>query len=306
MRETIEVQDITKKFGEKVAIEKLSFSLNKGEIFGLLGPNGAGKTTTIRIILGLISPTSGNVFVSGMEVKDKNEILKIRRIVGYVPDTPGFYESLSAYENLIFFGKMYQVEDQKLKDNIENYLKKFDLWERRDEPVATFSKGMKQKLVLARALIHEPEILLLDEPTASLDPEASKMIRDIIIDLKKEGKTILLNTHNLDEATRICDRIGILKTRLISMDTPENLRRSFGTRTVITLENINETILEEVKKLNPLTLEVDGKKIILKVRDGDKEIPEIINAIVSAGGKIRTVNEEYASLEEAYLKLVGS
>ncbi|MEM3811967.1 MAG: ABC transporter ATP-binding protein, partial [Thermoplasmata archaeon] len=219
MEKMIDVHNLTMKFGDITAVDDLTFYVEKGEVFGLLGPNGAGKTTTVRLLCCLLSPTSGSATVGDYNITNKNDAMKIRKMIGLVPDNVGLYETLSAYANLEFFGRMYETPEQLIKENIEKYLKMLDLWDKKNNAIGSFSKGMKQKVALARALIHDPEVLLLDEPTANLDPEAAKAIRDIILDLKKENRTILLNTHNLDEAQRICNRIGVLKTKLIAADT---------------------------------------------------------------------------------------
>ena len=305
MTKMIDVHNLTKKFGDIRAVDDLTFYVEKGEVFGLLGPNGAGKTTTVRLLSCLLSPTSGYATVGDYNITNKNDAMKIKKLIGLVPDNVGLYETLSAYENLEFFGRMYEIPEQLIKENIEKYLKMLDLWDKRNNAVGSFSKGMKQKVALARALIHDPEVLLLDEPTANLDPEAAKTIRDIILDLKKEKRTILLNTHNLDEAQRICNRIGILKTKLIAVDTPQNLERALSKRqTVIILEEVNDKIINAIKTLNPKNVEKEGNKLIIELNNPEKETPSIISAIVSAGGKIKSVNETSATLEDVYLKLV--
>lgn len=217
----IDVENLTKKFGDITAVDGLSFHVDEGEVFGLLGPNGAGKTTTIRMLCGLISRTSGEAKMAGYEIGNDADSLKIRKMIGLVPDNVGLYEELSAYENLDYYGKLYECTAQERKENIEYFLKMLGLWDERNQSVGDFSKGMKQKIAVARALIHSPKLLFLDEPTANLDPESSRVVRDFILKLKKEGKTIFFNTHNLDEAQRICDRIGILKTKLLTVNTPE-------------------------------------------------------------------------------------
>ena len=207
----IDAENLTKKFGAITAVDRVSFHIDEGEVFGFLGPNGAGKTTTIRMLCCLISKTSGEASIAGYKVGEPADSLEIRKMIGLVPDNVGLYNELTAYENLDFYGKLYECPLSKRKENIEHFLKLLDLWDKKDIAAGTFSKGMKQKLALARALIHEPKILFLDEPTANLDPESSKTVRDFILELKKEKRTIFLNTHNLDEAQRICDRIGILE-----------------------------------------------------------------------------------------------
>lgn len=301
----IDVQNLTMKFGDITAVDDLTFHVDKGEVFGLLGPNGAGKTTTIRMLCCLLSPTSGSARVGDYDITDKDGAMNIRKMIGLVPDNVGLYETLSAYANLEFYGRMYESPEQLIKENIEKYLKMLGLWDKRGKAVGTFSKGMKQKIAIARALIHDPEVLLMDEPTVNLDPEAAKTIRDVILDLKKENRTILFNTHNLDEAQRICNRIGVLKTKLIAVDTPQNLERAVsGRQTVILLEEVNDKILNAVKAVNPKSVETDGNRLIIDMNDPDKETSAMINAIVSAGGKIKSVNETGASLEDVYLKLV--
>ncbi|MCL5679255.1 MAG: ABC transporter ATP-binding protein [Candidatus Thermoplasmatota archaeon] len=301
----IEVANLTRKFGGFTAVDSLTFTLDRGEIFGLLGPNGAGKTTTVRMLCCLISKTSGSARIGDLDTSDSDDAMKIRKMIGLVPDNVGLYETLSAYANLEFYGRMYEFPEKQLKENIQKYLKMLDLWDKKDSPVGSFSKGMKQKVSLARALVHDPEVLFMDEPTANLDPEAAKTIRDVILDLRKENRTILLNTHNLDEAQRICNRIGVLKTRLIAVDTPENLAKLVsGRKTVILLEEMNNKVLGVVRALNPRSVETEGNKIIVGMADPDRETPAIITAIVSAGGKVRSVSETGASLEDIYLHLV--
>jgi ABC-2 type transport system ATP-binding protein len=302
----IDAENLTKKFGGITAVDDVTFHVNEGEVFGFLGPNGAGKTTTVRILCCLISKTSGQARVGGYEIGN-NEFnsLKIRNIIGFLPDNVGLYEELSAYKNLDFYGKLYERTEQQRKESIERFLRLLGLWEKKDLPVGTFSKGMKQKIALARALVHEPEILFLDEPTVNLDPEAARTVRDFILELKKEKRTILLNTHNLDEAQRICDKIGILKTRLLTVGTPEQLRELFwSSKTVIQLEKVNEIIVDAVKGQTSRNALIDGNKLIIDVASGEKENPKFIEAIVSAGGHIQYVSELRPSLEDIYLKII--
>ena len=222
-----------------------------------------------------------------------------------VPDNIGLYEELSAYENLDYYGKLYECTEANRKEQIEYFLKMLDLWEKRDQPISDFSKGMKQKVAIARALIHDPELLFFDEPTANLDPESARVVRDFILKLKKDGKTIFLNTHNLDEAQRICDRIGILKTKLLTVNTPEQLEKTvWGSKTVIQMEQINDQILAAVQKLEPKALNVEENRFTLTLADPQKENPDFIQAIVSAGGRIQYVTQLNPGLEETYLKVI--
>jgi ABC-2 type transport system ATP-binding protein len=302
----IDAENLTKKFGGITAIDDVTFHVNEGEVFGFLGPNGAGKTTTVRILCCLISKTGGQARVGGYEIGNDLNSLKIRSIVGFLPDNVGLYEELSAYKNLDFYGRLYERTEQQRKESIERFLRLLGLWEKKDLPVGTFSKGMKQKIALARALVHEPMILFLDEPTVNLDPEAARTVRDFILELKKEKKTIFLNTHNLDEAQRICDKIGILKTRLLKLGTPEQLRELFRScsKTVIQLEKVNDFIVDAVKSQTSRNALIEGNRLIIDVASGEKENPKFIEAIVSAGGHIQYVTQLSPSLEDIYLKVV--
>ncbi len=226
-------------------------------------------------------------------------------MIGFVPDNVGLYESLSAYDNLDFYGKLYDCTEAQRKENIQRFLTMLGLWDKRDVVAGSFSKGMKQKLAIARSLIHDPQILFMDEPTANLDPEASKTVRDFILELKKDKKTIFLNTHNLDEAQRVCDRIGILNTKLMATGTPEELERSVaGKRTVIQLDQVTDGILTAVKKVAAGTVAVEGNKLTVDVTSPEKENAAIVGAIVLAGGHVQSVSVSGSSLEDAYLKLV--
>jgi len=301
----IETENLTRKFGNLTAVDNLTLRVDDGEVFGFLGPNGAGKTTTVRILCCLISKTSGKARIGDYEIGRQEDALKIRKIIGLVPDNVGLYESLTAYENLDYYGTLYRRTDAQRKESNEYFLKLLGLWEKRDALAGGFSKGMKQKLAIARALVHNPEILFMDEPTANLDPEASKAVREFILDLKKEKKTIFINTHNLDEAQRICDRIGILNTRLMAVGTPEELERSIhGRKTVIQLRQVNEAILDSLKRLQIKNLVREGNKLTVDVENPAEDNPEMVNAIVTAGGRVETVTVTSSSLEDAYLKLV--
>jgi ABC-2 type transport system ATP-binding protein len=301
----IDAENLTKKFGELTAVDELTLHVEEGEIFGFLGPNGAGKTTTMRMLSCLISKTSGEARIAGYDVNDKADSLKIRKIIGLLPENVGLYDDLTAYKNLDFYGKLYECSETQRKQNIEHFLKLLGLWDKREVVVGTFSKGMKQKLAIARALIHDPEILFLDEPTANLDPESSKIVRDFILDLKKEKRTIFLNTHNLDEAQRICDKIGIFNTKLMAIGSPEELERSvWGNKTVIQLEQINDKILNALNKLSLSNITSDDNKLIIDVVNPEKTNPIIIDTIVGVGGRIQYVTSLSPTLEEAYLKIV--
>jgi ABC-2 type transport system ATP-binding protein len=304
----IDAKNLTRKFGDLTAVDNLTLHVNEGEIFGFLGPNGAGKTTTVRMLACLISKTSGTAAIGDYEIGNRADQQRIRRIIGLVPDNVGLYEELSAYKNLDFYGRYYKVDEARRRERIEYFLKLLGLWDKRDVVVESFSKGMKQKLAIARALIHDPQILFMDEPTANLDPEASKTVRDFILQLKKEKKTIFLNTHNLDEAQRICDRIAILNTKLMALGTPAELERSIsGRKTVVQLETVNDAIVSAAKRVGMGNVEaVEGNKLMIGVDDPEKDNPDILNAIFAAGGRIQFVTEASSTLEDVYLKLVRS
>ena len=301
----IDTVNLTRKFGEVTAVDGLTLHVDDGEVFGFLGPNGAGKTTTVRMLCCLISKTGGEARVANYDVGNVADSPKIRRLIGLVPDNVGLYEDLSAYENLDYYGKLYRRTEAQRKESIEYFLKMLGLWEKRDATTGTFSKGMKQKLAIARALIHDPEVLFMDEPTANLDPESAKTVRDFILELKKEKKTIFLNTHNLDEAQRICDRIGILNTKLMAVGTPEELERSVrGRKTVVRLRHVNDAILGAVKKLSLGSVTREDDRLTIDVVDPEEENPAIVRAIVEGGGDVESLSVLGSTLEDAYLKLV--
>jgi ABC-2 type transport system ATP-binding protein len=302
----IETENLTRKFGELTAVDNLTLKVEKGEVFGFLGPNGAGKSTTVRMLCCLISKTSGKARVGDFDVDREEDRLKIRKMVGYLPGDVGLYENQSAYKNLDFYGKLYEVPSAEREERIKRLLQLLGIWERKEDAVAGFSKGMKQKLAIARALIHEPQLLFLDEPTANLDPLAAKTVRDFVLDLKKEKRTIFMNTHNLDEAERVCDRIAVLKTKLVGVGSPEDLERSVSSRkTVVHLESIGDSVLAAVKKLSKVkNVSTNENKLILDMDDPEKDNPQLVRTIVAAGGNVQYVTEERSSLEDVYLKLV--
>lgn len=301
----IDTVGLTKKFGDKTAVDAVTFHVNDGEVFGFLGPNGAGKTTTIRMLSCLISKTSGEARIGDYEIGKKEDQVKIRRMIGILPENAGLYDSLSAYENLDFYARLYKVPEAKRKESIERFLRMLDLWDRKDQNSGTFSKGMKQKLAIARALIHDPQVLFLDEPTANLDPEASKTVRDFILELKKEKKTIFINTHNLDEAQRICDRIAILNTRLMAIGEPDTLAGTLRKRRIsVKLTQVNAGIISALAVLGYQGVTAEGNALVIEVDDPEDENPRIVEAIIKAGGQVQFVNDMRASLEDVYLKLV--
>jgi len=296
------IENLTKKFGENLAVDGLNLEVKEGEVFGFLGPNGAGKTTTVRMLTSLIRPTSGKAVVNGFTVGQQDT--QIRRSVGLLTETPGLYDNLSAEYNLKIYANLYEVKD--VAGQVEKYLRMLDLWERRFDPAATLSKGMKQKLAIARAMLHEPRILFLDEPTSALDPESAHLVRDFIAELSKEGRTIFLCTHNLDEADRACDRIAVFKTRLVVVDTPARLRmQMFGRKVVFHLGNLDEALISKVSAL-PFVQEARAieKRLVVTLDNPETRNPEIVRTLVEAGAEVQFVGELRHSLEEVYLQLV--
>jgi ABC-2 type transport system ATP-binding protein len=298
----IKTENLTKSFGSTLAVDRLTMEVHEGEVFGFLGPNGAGKTTTVRMLTSLIGPTDGTAIVNGYAVgKDDTQI---RRSVGILTETPGMYDNLSAEYNLRIYANLYEVKDPK--GQVEKYLRMLGLWERRFDEAGTFSKGMKQKLAIARALLHEPKILFLDEPTASLDPESAHLVHDFIAELRKEGRTIFLCTHNLDEADRLCDRIGVFKTHLLVIDTPDKLRSQiFGKKVVFHLRTADEVLATLILSM-PFVKDVKviDNKLVVMMDDPETHNPNIVRALVGAGADIQFVGELRHSLEDVYLQLV--
>ena len=300
----ISVKNLTKEFETVTAVEDISFEVDEGEIFGFLGPNGAGKTTTIRILSTLISPTSGNIVIDGKDPETGGE--HIRSIVGLLTESPGLYEKISAYDNLDYFSSFYDMPDKQRKANIEKYLKMFGLWQRKDDLAGTYSKGMKQKLALTRALIHEPRILFLDEPTAGLDPESAHMVRNFIEGLKKERTTVFLCTHNLTEASSLSDRICFIKKKIIRIASLGELQNHDKHRKVeIVFSDNAEKFIPVLKNIkNILEVETNKNRAILLVNEPGKSNPGIIRELTSSGIDILYLNEIKASLEEIYLDLI--
>ena len=307
--QAIQVQQLTRKFGSFAAVDGLSFEVHEGEVFGLLGPNGAGKTTTIRLLTCLISPTRGSATVCGFEVTQ--EPTKVRELVGILTENPCLYERLTAYENMDFFAQAYgvSIRDERT-DRIRELLDFFDLWEKRKQKVAHLSKGMKQKLAIARALVHRPQVLLLDEPTAGLDPESATEVRNMITRLSdEEGRTIMLSTHRLEDAERLCDRVMIIdKGKRIIDGTPESLRKRTAGQHVVEVTLRNEGVevaklIRDIASVKALTM--DGpRRLLLTLDDPESATPEVVTTIVRTGGQILSVKVLAPSLEDIYLQLI--
>jgi ABC-2 type transport system ATP-binding protein len=306
----IEVEKLSKAFGSFVAVDSLSFEIKEGEVFGLLGPNGAGKTTTIRMLAGLISPSEGSAKVKGLVVgKDS---LRVRVTVGILTENPSLYERLTALENMNFFAEAYGLTDPKKKqDKIKELLTFFGLWERRNDKVAAFSKGMKQKLAIARALVHEPSVLFLDEPTSGLDPESSKEVRDLIAKLSAhENRTVLLCTHHLEDAEKLCSRVMIInRGKSVIVGTPDDLRNRINSTPIveIKLKKLDSKIVAASKSVvgvKHVVADESAGKLTVTLGDAESETPELVKTVVESGGLIQEVTVVRPSLEEAYLKLI--
>ncbi|MBU1158874.1 MAG: ABC transporter ATP-binding protein [Candidatus Thermoplasmatota archaeon] len=303
----IETIGLGRDFDGKVAVQDLNLRIDEGEVFGLLGPNGAGKTTTVRMLSCLIGQTSGTAFVGGYEIGKGKDSEKIRSMVGVLPESPGLYEVLSAYKNLDFYAQLYGVPRDKRERRIEELLRMLDLWDRKNEPVATYSKGMKQKIAIARAFVHDPEIVFLDEPTAGLDPQASLTVREFILTLKREGRTVFINSHHLDEVERLCDRIAVMRATALAIGSPRDLAADYwGRTTVIELSEPIDAMVDVIRRLPfASNVRLENGKILVDLDDPDLRNPEIVSALVAAGARVEYVSEFRRSLEDVYLKLVG-
>lgn len=303
----IETEGLTRRFGDLVAVDDVSLTVRAGEVFGLLGPNGAGKTTTLRMVAGLIGPTSGRVTVAGERVTDGPKVARrARRLVGVLPEEVGLYPDLSVARTLAFFARLYQVPPAAAAERIESLLVRLGLWDRRDAAAATLSKGLKQRLGLARALVHEPPVVLLDEPTANLDPEAATLVREVLAELRDCGRAVVLNTHRLEEAERVCDRVGVLRGRLVAVGAPDDLRHRAGSAHLrIEVEAWSPALTRAVEAAGGAVARVERTTAHVELAAGLAGAPAVVSALAAAGAAIRAVVPESESLEDAYFGLVG-
>jgi ABC-2 type transport system ATP-binding protein len=300
----IETIGLTRSFGARPAVDNLTLTIPTGKVFGFLGPNGAGKTTTVRMLTTLIAPTSGTARVAGYQLGEDNESL--RRSVGILTETPGLYDRLSARQNLMYFAQLYDLDSRKAASQTERYLRMLELWGRRDDPVGGFSRGMRQKLAIARALLHEPKVVFLDEPTVGLDPEASKIVRDFVRELRAEGRTIFLTTHNLADADELCDLIGVFQGQLLHLDTPAKLRAElFGEGTRIALSGDAAPWVPTAEALSFVhNVTATDDLLTVTLDDPNEQNPTLIAALVAAGAPVRYVTPQEHTLEEVYLQLL--
>ncbi len=299
----IEVRGLTKAYGKKVAIQDLSFSVDRGEIFGLLGPNGAGKTTTIRILSCILPPDSGEAKVNGYDVTE--DPLSVKASVGLLPERVSLYERLTVMENLLFFARLYGVEEPLPK--IRGLLNMLEIQDRSEDPVSKLSKGLKQRVSIARALLHDPPVLLLDEPTSGLDPISAEAMRSLIKDLSSQGRTILLSSHNLSEVQRLCERVAVINTRLLALGSVEELsERILGPPKVrLLLSEFKEGILEGILSVDGvISLERRGREILIEVKDPEEVIPDISETVVRAGGRILEISVLRPTLEELFVRVL--
>ena len=303
----IVVEGLRKDFRALTAVHDMSFTVGDGEIFGLLGPNGAGKTTTVRMLAGLIAPTAGQATVNGHPLGDQTQ--EIRAISGILTESPGLHEKLTARQNLAYYGRLYGLRGSRLRDAVNRYLGVVEMSEHADRRVAGFSKGMRQKIAIARALLHEPEVIYLDEPTSGLDPSAAKTVRDFVATLRTLGRSIVVCTHNLDEAERLCDRIGVMRGTLLRVDTPAGLRRHGRAPTVrVDLNGARgpESFLDRLAELPFVTgVKAADSTLVVELADPAHDTPDLVAALVGAGARVTAVAEDAPTLEEAYLSLVG-
>jgi len=309
MENAIEVKVLTKFYGSLLAVDRVNFTVKSKEIFGLLGPNGAGKTTTIRMICGMLRPTSGTAVIAGFDVSQKP--LEVKRRIGLVPDISNLFGELSARVNLEFMGKLYGLDKKTRRERIDQVLELFQLKERQNDLVKYYSKGMHRRLTVAAALLHQPEILIMDEPTSGLDAQTARLVREILISLNKEGRTILLTTHQIEEADKLAQRVGIIdQGKLIALDTPEQIKNSTQGMRALEIKIMNG---EDQQKWLPILRLAEGVdnaslaegRIRILSKDLSQMIPTIVNLVDKRGGRIENISVAQPTLEDAFINLTG-
>lgn len=304
----IRVEHLVKRYGSNTAVNDVSFEIRKGEIFGLLGPNGAGKSTLISILCCLLEPTSGRAIIGGFDLK-KNA-LEIKRIIGVVPQEISLYHTLTARENLAFYGKVYGLSRQVRKERIAKILEMAGLSERADEPIQNFSGGMKRRINIGIALLHNPRILFLDEPTVGVDPQSRKKIYDTILELNNQGMTVLLTTHQMEDAERLCHRIAIVDNgKLIALDTFEGLMKLVGESDMVRVEakNITQKTVTSLEKIDDVQkVSVDRDIMTIQLLRGREILSTIVEILTSSGTKVDSIQIKEPDLETLFLHLTGT
>ena len=301
--EIIKVRELTKRFGNVIAVNRISFGVNEGEMFGFLGPNGAGKTTTIRMLTGLLNPDSGDIRIDGIDIK-RNPI-KAKMKMGVIPEMGNIYVDLTAKQNIVLAGRFYGIPRRDLGKKADNLLEQFDLYDRKDDIVRNFSKGMKQRVNIASAIVHNPRILFLDEPTPGLDVQSQRLVRNIITRMNRRGTTVFLTTHNIEEANLLCERVGIInKGKIVVIDRPERLRRTFqATQSVeISFDRaVDSSLFERTNLVN--RIEKLGDKWKLYTGNPDKLVKFLVKFAQDEDLIIISMEICRASLEDAFVKL---
>ena len=301
-RLAIEAENLTKKFGAFTAVDHINLRVRVGENFGLLGPNGAGRTTTIRMITGVIKPTEGSVRVFGIDVVKERD--KAIRKIGYMPQRFSLYEDLTVEENLMLYGSLQGLRGQYLRERVNELMDRFYLREIRGRMAGRLSGGMKQRLSLAVALVHDPDLLILDEPTAGVDPPLRRRFWEHFKELNKEGKTILVTTHYMDEAEN-CDRLALMGGgRIIAEGTPRDIKRRAVGGELIELRVDGDIELKGINGLKEVLKNSDGSYLLL-VEDSSSLLPEVLRRAELAGVRVRSASPVFVSLEEAFIRLMG-
>jgi ABC-2 type transport system ATP-binding protein len=295
-------QHLTRRFASRLAVDDVSFEFRAGEIFGLLGPNGAGKTTTLRMLAGLIAPTSGSVQLDG-QAMTPHAAPRLRERIGFLTEAPGLWDNLTVRENLLVYARLYGLADPGKA--VTDALTLFEIADRGHDRTARLSKGLKQRVALARTIVHQPPIVLLDEPTSGLDPESARDVRALIVGMRTQGRAVLLCTHNLDEVERVADRVAVLRSRLVAVGTPGDLRqRLFAPRLRLRLSQPAEQFAAVLRASGLDDVKVSGP--LLSLAGGKRPTPDIVRTLVEAGAGIEAVEEEERSLEDVYIKLLNS
>ena len=308
---SIEMADLTKQFEKITAVDDVSLDVHRGEVFGFLGPNAAGKSTTVKIAATLLAPSKGSITIEGHDVQEQS--VEVRSVIGLLPEDGAttHYDRLTAFQNLLYFGRLYDVPEESLEERIEKLLEFLELSDRRDDSPATFSTGLKQKLSIARSMIHDPNVIFLDEPTSSLDPIMSKRVREFI-DTQAEGgrQTFFLCTHLLSEVETLCDRVGFIsKGQLVEVGRPKDLRRKFWTTRTYELQFVDADLAKSVEIISstglPKAVRIEDKRVVFDIEDADSKNPQILRALIESGHKVIELRERIPDLEDVYLKVIG-